>query len=101
MTPAFAGAPGPYVGIEGGVTFPQSTDLDVILNNVSAVPPTTTTRRHDARDPVALDSHVAVEPRVPRPVHHAAAFDHHVVRPRQGSGRPGPAAVGAGSGEEK
>jgi OmpA-OmpF porin, OOP family len=42
-TPAFAGAPGPYVGIEGGVTFPQSTDLDVILNNVSAVPPTTTT----------------------------------------------------------
>jgi opacity protein-like surface antigen len=40
-TPAFAGAPGPYVGIEGGVSFPQSTDLDVILNNTSAAPPTT------------------------------------------------------------
>src|SRR4051794_36743735 len=40
-TPAFAGAPGPYVGIEGGVTFPQSTDLDVILNDTSAAPPTT------------------------------------------------------------
>ena len=33
--PAFAAANGPYVGIEGGVTFPQSTDLDVILNNTS------------------------------------------------------------------
>jgi opacity protein-like surface antigen len=34
-SPAFAGAPGPYVGIEGGVTFPQSSDLDVILNNTT------------------------------------------------------------------
>lgn len=34
-TPAFAGAPGPYVGIEGGVTFPKSSDLDVILNNTT------------------------------------------------------------------
>src|SRR5438876_12274613 len=42
-TPAFAGAPGPYVGIEGGVTFPQSSDLDIILNNTSATPPTTAT----------------------------------------------------------
>jgi opacity protein-like surface antigen len=42
-SPAFAGADGPYVGIEGGVTFPQSTDLDVILNNPSATPPTSTT----------------------------------------------------------
>jgi opacity protein-like surface antigen len=41
-TPAFAAANGPYVGIEGGVTFPQSTDLDVILNNTSATPATTT-----------------------------------------------------------
>src|SRR5690348_7901439 len=40
-TPAFAD--GPYVGIEGGVTFPRSTDLDIILNNTSATPPTTTT----------------------------------------------------------
>jgi opacity protein-like surface antigen len=42
-TPAFAGADGPYVGIEGGVTFPRSTDLDVILNNTSVTPPTSTT----------------------------------------------------------
>ena len=42
-TPAFAGAPGPYVGIEGGVTFPQSSNLDVILNNTSVAPPTTAT----------------------------------------------------------
>lgn len=42
-TPALAGAPGPYVGVEGGVTLPQSSDLDVILNNTSATPPTTTT----------------------------------------------------------
>lgn len=41
--PAFAAASGPYVGIEGGVTFPRSTDLDVILNDTSAVPPTTAT----------------------------------------------------------
>lgn len=32
-TPAFAAADGPYVGVEGGATFPQSTDLDVILNH--------------------------------------------------------------------
>ena len=41
-TPAYAAATGPYVGIEGGVTFPQSTDLDVILNNTSTNPATTT-----------------------------------------------------------
>lgn len=41
-TPAFAAANGPYVGIEGGVTLPQNTDLDVILNNTSASPVTTT-----------------------------------------------------------
>jgi opacity protein-like surface antigen len=40
-TPAFAD--GPYVGIEGGATFPQSTDLDVVLNNTSVTPVTTTT----------------------------------------------------------
>src|SRR5437868_4246250 len=34
-TPALAGAPGPYVGIEGGVTFPQNSDLDVVLNNTT------------------------------------------------------------------
>jgi opacity protein-like surface antigen len=34
-TPAFAAADGPYVGIEGGATFPNSTDLDVILNNTT------------------------------------------------------------------
>ena len=32
-SPAFAAADGPYVGIEGGATFPQSTDLDIILNH--------------------------------------------------------------------
>jgi opacity protein-like surface antigen len=42
-SPAFAGAPGPYVGVEGGATFPRSTDLDVILNNVSATPNTSAT----------------------------------------------------------
>jgi OmpA-OmpF porin, OOP family len=42
-TPAFAGAPGPYVGIEGGVTFPHSSDLDIILNNNSVTPPATST----------------------------------------------------------
>ena len=41
-SPAFAGAPGPYVGIEGGVTLPQSSDFDVILNNTSTTPTTTT-----------------------------------------------------------
>jgi len=41
--PAFAAANGPYVGIEGGATFPQSTDLDVVLNNTTANPATTTT----------------------------------------------------------
>src|SRR5207253_3535396 len=41
-SPAFAAANGPYVGIEGGVTLPQSTDLDVILNNTSTTPTTTT-----------------------------------------------------------
>ena len=35
-TPAFAAANGPYVGIEGGATFPNSTDLDVILNNTTS-----------------------------------------------------------------
>ncbi len=34
-SPAFADASGPYVGVEGGVTFPQHTDLDVILNNTT------------------------------------------------------------------
>lgn len=34
-SPAFAAANGPYVGIEGGVTFPRTTDLDVILNNTT------------------------------------------------------------------
>ena len=32
-TPAFAATDGPYVGIEGGATFPQNSDLDVILNH--------------------------------------------------------------------
>ena len=32
-TPAFAAADGPYVGIEGGVTIPQSSDYDVTLTN--------------------------------------------------------------------
>ena len=34
-SPAFAAADGPYVGIEGGATFPRSTDLDVVLNNTT------------------------------------------------------------------
>src|SRR5207302_10008830 len=42
-TPAFAGADGPYVGIEGGVALPQTTDLDVILNNTSVTPNTSAT----------------------------------------------------------
>src|SRR5206468_8211450 len=41
--PAIAGAPGPYVGIEGGVTFPHSTDLNIILNNTTANPVSTAT----------------------------------------------------------
>ena len=44
-SPAFAAANGPYVGIEGGVTFPQSTDLDVILNNTSTSPTTAAARQ--------------------------------------------------------
>ena len=31
--PAYAAANGPYVGIEGGATFPNSTDLDVVVNH--------------------------------------------------------------------
>jgi opacity protein-like surface antigen len=42
-SPAFAGADGPYVGIEGGVALPQTTDLDVILNNTSVTPNTSAT----------------------------------------------------------
>ncbi len=42
-SPALAAADGPYVGIEGGVTLPQSSDFDVILNNTSTTPTTTTT----------------------------------------------------------
>jgi opacity protein-like surface antigen len=41
--PSIAAADGPYVGVEGGVTLPRSTDLDVILNNTSASPTTSTT----------------------------------------------------------
>ena len=33
--PAYAATDGPYVGIEGGVTFPRTTDLDVVLNNTT------------------------------------------------------------------
>jgi opacity protein-like surface antigen len=32
-SPAFAAATGPYVGVEGGVTLPQSTNYDVTLTN--------------------------------------------------------------------
>ena len=32
-TPAIAAADGPYIGIEGGVSFPQSTDYDVRIQN--------------------------------------------------------------------
>lgn len=32
-TPALAGADGPYIGAEGGVTIPQSTNFDVTVNN--------------------------------------------------------------------
>ncbi len=41
--PAFAAADGPYVGIEGGLTIPSSTDLDIILNNTSVTPNTSAT----------------------------------------------------------
>ena len=41
-SPALAAANGPYVGIEGGVTIPQSTHLD-ILNNTTPTPPTIVT----------------------------------------------------------
>jgi opacity protein-like surface antigen len=41
-SPALAAANGPYIGVEGGVTIPHSTDLDVILNNTSTTPTTTT-----------------------------------------------------------
>jgi opacity protein-like surface antigen len=34
-SPAFAAADGPYVGIEGGATFPRTSDLDVILDNTT------------------------------------------------------------------
>src|SRR4051794_23370053 len=34
-TPAFASQNGGYVGIEGGATMPQSSDLDVLLNNAT------------------------------------------------------------------
>jgi opacity protein-like surface antigen len=40
-TPAFAGADGPYVGIEGGVTIPNSTDYDVTLTNGTTTTSTT------------------------------------------------------------
>ena len=42
-SPALAAADGPYIGVEGGATIPQSTDLDVILNNTSVSPVVTTT----------------------------------------------------------
>ena len=41
--PSFAGANGPYIGIEGGVTLPQTSDLDIILNNTSVTPNTSAT----------------------------------------------------------
>jgi opacity protein-like surface antigen len=40
--PAAAAANGPYVGIEGGVTFPRSSDQSVVLTNNSASPATST-----------------------------------------------------------
>jgi len=42
-TPGIAAADGPYVAIEGGVTIPQSTDLDIIFNNTTASPTTSVT----------------------------------------------------------
>ena len=41
--PAAAAANGPYVGIEGGVTFPRSSSQNVILTNNTASPATSTT----------------------------------------------------------
>lgn len=32
-SPVFAAANGPYVGVEGGITIPQTTDYDVTVNN--------------------------------------------------------------------
>jgi OmpA-OmpF porin, OOP family len=32
-SPAYAAADGPYVGVEGGITFPRKSDLDVTVNN--------------------------------------------------------------------
>ena len=32
-SPAFAGPDGPYVGVEGGITLPQSNNYDVTVNN--------------------------------------------------------------------
>ena len=49
-TPAAAATDGPYVGIEGGVTIPQSTDLDIILNNTSVTPNTSSTFSDGYRD---------------------------------------------------
>ena len=49
-TPAAAAADGPYVGVEGGVTIPQSTDLDIILNNTSVTPNTSSTFSDGYRD---------------------------------------------------
>jgi len=46
-SPAFAD--GPYVGIEGGVTLPRSTDLDIILNNTSVTPNTSVTYSNGER----------------------------------------------------
>jgi opacity protein-like surface antigen len=46
-SPAFAD--GPYVGLEGGVTLPRSTDLDIILNNTSVTPNTSVTYANGER----------------------------------------------------
>jgi opacity protein-like surface antigen len=46
-SPAFAD--GPYIGIEGGVTLPRSTDLDIILNNTSVTPNTSVTYSNGER----------------------------------------------------
>jgi opacity protein-like surface antigen len=40
-TPAFAAADGPYVGVEGGVTLPQSSNYDVTLTNGTTATSTT------------------------------------------------------------
>jgi opacity protein-like surface antigen len=40
-TPAFAAADGPYVGVEGGVSLPQSTDYNVTLTNGTTATSTT------------------------------------------------------------